>query len=317
MRQTGGIQFVHGRLQFLQNFAGIFAAAKQGDALNSSRFAVQGEGAGGECGADADCADIADDDGNAAGGGQHDVLDVGDIVNPSDAADHHGLLVGIELCAAGIAVVRTERVVNLFHGEAEFLERGRGEFDLILFDEPAEGHDVGDAGNLEKARADDPVLQLAKLHVVEAAAFQAEAVHFADRRGERGDVRHDALGEVGAAQTFEDYLAGEVIVGVVGKRDFDDGQAVNGARPARNHIGNAVERALDRDGDLLLHLLGRLAGHSGDHDDLGIRDIGVGFDLQLPEGIEAQADEGDRENDRDEALFERKSQDSTDHVVSQ
>ena len=111
-----------------------------------------------ECGSDADCTDIADDDGNAAGGGQHDVLDIGDIVNPSDAADHHGLLVGIELCAAGIAVVRTKRVVNLFHGEAEFLERVWRELDLILFDQPAEGHDVGDAGNLKKARADDPVL---------------------------------------------------------------------------------------------------------------------------------------------------------------
>ena len=131
------------------------------------------------------------------------------------------------------------------------------------------------------------------------------------------DVRHDALGQVGTAQAFEDHLTGEVVVCVVGKCELDNGEAVNGARPAGNQVGNAVQRPLDGDGDLLLHLFGRLAGHGGYHDDLCIRDIGICFDLQLPEGIESKADEADRENDRDEALFERKSQDSTDHWMSQ
>ena len=89
-------------------------------------------------------------------------------------------------------------------------------------------------------------------------------------------------------------MPGEVVVGAVGKRQLDDRQPEDRARPPRNHVRHVVERALDRNRDLLFDLLARVAGMDRDDDDAGVGDVGIGFNLELLEGPDAERDEAKR-----------------------
>ena len=73
-------------------------------------------------------------------------------------------------------------------------------------------------------------------------------------------------------------------------------------------FGRAVERALDRHRDLLLHLFGGAARIQRDDDHLRIGNIRIGFDLELLEGPQAGADQRQADQNRDEALLQREAQ---------
>jgi len=50
------------------------------------------------------------------------------------------------------------------------------------------------------------------------------------------------------------------------------------------HMGHSVQLHLEWHGDLLLHLLRRVAGPLRNHLCIGVRDIGIGLDGQVMEG---------------------------------
>ena len=74
------------------------------------------------------------------------------------------LLLVVDHGAAGVLVVGIHGLGDLADRELVLLERQRIDFDLVLLDQAAERRHVGDAGHLQKARRDHPILQLAKLH---------------------------------------------------------------------------------------------------------------------------------------------------------
>ena len=112
-------------------------------------------------------------------------------------------------------------------------------------------------------------------------------------------------GSVDVAQLLEDELPREVVVGAVRERQLDHREAEDRARAARDHVRHVVERALDGNRDLLLDLLARVAGVDRDDHDAGVRDVGIGFDLELLEGPEPERDEAEAEHQRQEPVVER------------
>ena len=74
----------------------------------------------------------------------------------------------VEQRAAGVAGVVLHGVGDLPDAQPVLVEASRIELDLVLADQAAEGHDVGDPLHLQEARRDHPVLDLAQLHRVEA-----------------------------------------------------------------------------------------------------------------------------------------------------
>ena len=103
-------------------------------------------------------------------------------------------------------------------------------------------------------------------------------------------------GQLDAADALLDALAGEVVLDAVAEDERDERQA-EGALAAHDlQPGDAVELALERDGDLLLHLLGGVPGILGDHLRGGVGDVRVGLDRQLGPGIDAE--DGDEQEHR-------------------
>ena len=127
------------------------------------RAIVQAEDAGLGRGADRDAADVLKQDGHAALGRQGDVVDVGDATGSGHPADHHRLLAAADERAAGVAIVRFDRLRDLRDGQLVLLERERIDLDWYCLTEPAEGDDVRHAVHLREPRRDDPVLELAQL----------------------------------------------------------------------------------------------------------------------------------------------------------
>src|SRR5262249_49169158 len=146
---------------------------------------------------------------------------------------------------------------------------------------------------------------LTQLHVVAPVAFELVAVELADRRRERAEPRLRARWKLDLAQLLEHNLPGEVVVDAVLERQLDDREPVDGPRAPGDDVGYAVTNPLDRDRDLLLHLLGGKPRQRRDHNDLRIGDVGVGFDLELPESPDPETDERDAQRDGDESLPQR------------
>ena len=218
------------------------------------------------------------------------------------------LLAVVHHRAAGILVVGRYRRRDPVDGEVVLLERQRIDLDLILLDQPAERHHIGNSGNLQEPRRDDPVLNLPQLDFVEAGgASRLVAVQFADRRGQRAERRLRAVRQFGVAQFLEHHLPGKVVIGAVGERELDDRKPVRWCATGGRSPGDAVESPLDRDRDLLLHLFRRVAGEDGNDDHLRVGDVGIRLDLELAERVDPQADQHQTKRDGDEAIGARRS----------
>ena len=66
---------------------------------------------------------------------------------------------------------------------------------------------------------------------------------------------------------------------------------------------------LDRDGDVALDLLGRLAGALRDDVDQRRHRIGIGLDVELDEADDAGAEQDQQQQDDQHALLQRKGDD--------
>ena len=77
--------------------------------------------------------------------------------------------------------------------------------------------------------------------------------------------------------------------------------------------GRAVELALERNGDLLLDLLGGEARRLGDHLRGGVGDVGIGFDRELGPGIVAVDGGEDADHRHDQALAQREADEPVNH----
>ena len=135
-------------------------------------------------------------------------------------------------------------------------------------------------------------------------------------RAEQGrEARRQSRGQRRAGHPFEDLLAGEVWIGPVLEVHLDGREAVEGDRPERLQARNAVQFDLDRDGDLALHFLGRVAGPLRDQLDVRRREIRIRVDGQILEGPGAPGHQGQRRDHDHERLLEREGDKSGDHTV--
>src|SRR5579872_6988776 len=78
-------------------------------------------------------------------------------------------------------------------------------------------------------------------------------------------------------------------------------------------MGDAVEFDLQRDGDLLLHFLGGMAGPLGDDLGVGVGDVWVGLDGQIVEGDDAPNEKHQRSAENQQAVAQGKIDQAADH----
>ena len=301
--QTVGVEIIHGFVYGTQYLVGILPAAHERDAFHTPDPIVQPEDAGPRCGADRHSTDVLQQHRHTVFRLQCDVLNVGHGLNHTHTADHHRLLAITDQRATGVAVVHLHGVRHVGDCQLVFLERQRIDLDLILLDQTAKDDDLRHPPDLRQAGRDDPVLQLAQRHVVVPVRLDDVAVELADPRRQRPQRRGDAIRQRHIPKFLEDQLPGEVVVSAFAKRQLDDRQPEDRPGPPRNHLWDVVERSLDGDRDLLLDFLAGVAGMDRDDDHPGVGDVGIRFDLELLEGIDAEAGQSQAEDEREESVM--------------
>ncbi len=92
--------------------------------------------------------------------------------------------------------------------------------------------------------------------------------------------------EPSGALTFLDLLTRPVIVGAIQKQHSDIGESKVRYRSQKCDPGDAVQLILQRDSDVALHFLRSVAGPEGNHVNLHVRNIRVGFNREAVEGYD-------------------------------
>ena len=171
LRQPVRVEIVDRVVNGAQDLAGILPAPHEHGALDAADAIVQAEDAGLRRRANGHAAGVPQQHGHTGLCGQRDVPDVVRGLDETDTPDDHRLLAAAHQRAARIAVVHLHRVGDLGDGELVLLEREGIHLDVVFLDDAAEGHDVGDALDLRQPRRDDPVLDLAEIHIVAAVGL--------------------------------------------------------------------------------------------------------------------------------------------------
>ena len=164
--------------------------------------------------------------------------------------------------------------------------------DVVFLGGAAPGVDLHDAGNGEQAPLQYPILHRAQIGQPEMRRpDHLIAVDFANE-ARALDLRHHVVRQVDVLLQIDRGLRQrEIIVDVVLEHDADERQAVERGRADDVDARRRGEPDLDRDGEVALHLLGRLAGRlRGDLQDHRRR-IRIGFDVEPGKGEHAGDDE--------------------------
>ena len=146
-----------------------------------------------------------------------------------------------------------------------------------------------------------------------APAFERVAVDLADRRGEWIETGGCAGRQVDAGDPLLDPLARPVVLDAIDEHQRDQREPERA--PGAHHVqaGDAVERALQRDRDLLLDLLGGVPEVLG-HDLRGrVRDVGVGLDRQLLPRVHPERADHQEHGDDQPALAQARGDELPDH----
>ena len=218
--------------------------------------------------------------------------------------------------------------------------------DEIFLGVAAEGVDAGQPGRALELRRDDPVLHGAQVgrlvgladeviafgrdvaavglqaglavavtDLIQLAVLDGPHEDVAEPGGDRPHLGVHALGQVflRGPQPLGDLLAREVDVGLFSEDGRDLGEAVAAERAGIFEAGDAGERGLDREGDLLLDLIGR--ERRGDDVDLHlvVGDVGNGVDRQLAQRADPEQCRGDGEKQDEPALLDGEGDDASDH----
>jgi hypothetical protein len=238
-------------------------------------------------------------------------------------------------------------VLTLFFSSAS-MTLAKVRLHVILLHVPADGVDAGDVLHAPQLRADDPVLHLAQVgdalevgaeppalrRQVRAVALPARP-SVLDRRAlairrlvlhgphedlaqpgrNRPHAGFDAGREVlpGLAQPLGDLLAGEVDVDIVLEDRRHLREAVARQRSRGLQAGNARQRALDREGHLLLDLDRREPGCDGVDLDLVVGDVRHRVDRQALQRVRAEGRRHRGEQDDQPAIPDREVEEGFQH----
>ena len=248
---------------------------------------------------------------------RHD--DGADVLGRSEqphAANQILLLALFDVVPAGIHIAATERGEDLLEYDAVRLHSGKVDVHLILLDEPAAADHVGDAGRHLQLTLDHPVLEAAQLGWTRMVRDEAKAVQLADRRRQRRQLRLDLRRKIGLLQPLEHPLPREVVVHLIVEGDREKRQAELRVREHPHRMRYAGQHDLERNGDLLLHLLSRVAGHECDHGGLHVGDVGKRLHRQRLKGDDARPDEQHCDQHQEERLIQRKCDELPDHQLA-
>ena len=287
-----GIQFVHGRVDFLQDRGRVLVAEHLDDALHAvvdgmlvvqeAHHAFSLEVAVFEF------AEVGKEDRRAVDGFHDDAAEVFEVLDQAHPAHNVTLFAGGQHAAAAVGVIVFDGLLHLGQGEAIFEHTVRIDFQLELRGQAAEVADRRHARDLLQPGNDHPLVQVSEFPQGMIVALQDIAIDLPRRGGQRIQLRGRVVRQVHALDALPHPLAGPVVLRAIVEDQDDDGQAEG--VPAAHHIQrrDAVQRPLQGDGDLLFDLLGRQAGDLGHHLHGHVGDVRIGIDREPRPAIDAE-----------------------------
>ena len=241
--------------------------------------------------ADLNSRDVRQQDRHAVALREHRLLDIADRSDYADAAHVHGLLPERDRAAADVGVAHRKCADDLRQRQPVGHHLVEVDLGLILLGLAAERRDVGNARHDAQAPLHDPVfdgLELQQIHVGRPDELEAHDLAYAARR--RDDRLH-ALRKGGVLQPIDGLLASKIVVDAVLELQPQKPERIDRVGAHVLQARRARERNLDRNGDVALHLLGRLARVLRDDLDDGRGRIGIGLDVERRRCRHAEAQE--------------------------
>ena len=210
----------------------------------------------------------------------------------------------VDEAARAVGAELPERGLDLAARDVEARHLREVERHAVLAHLPADGDDLGHAGDGEQPGTDHPVDDLPDLHGTCGVAGHGDQHDLAHDRGHGRHLRTGVAGQLLAhhAKPFCDLLPVEVDIGAPVELDVDDGQAHARDRAHAHDPRHAVHRRLQRERDELLDLFRGQAlglGHQSDG-----RPVEVGEDVhrQTAQRDRAIDDEDERCRQHEQAV---------------
>ncbi len=166
------------------------------------------------------------------------------------------------------------------------------DLDVVFLGGAAPGIDLHHARHGEKPPLQDPILHGAQIGQTEMRRpDHLIAVDFADQAGAL-DLRRDVIRQADILLQIDRGLRQrEIIIDAVLKHDAHEGQPIERGRADDVDARRGGKPDFDRDGEIALHLLGRLAGRLGGDFQDHRRRIWIGFDIEPGKCEQAGDDE--------------------------
>src|SRR5580704_3320751 len=264
-----GVDFLNLCFDLGQHFVGVLGAAHHDDRGRDVRIVVTSGDAQPRHKTDLDLGHVLNQDRHPVRLAEHDVFDIGYStalcqiviapgIDQADAADVDRLLTHRDLTTADVDVGIAERGDDLRDGDVVGFELVEIDIDVELLGGAAPAIDRHDAGNGQQPARHDPVLHRAEVGQTEVGRPDDLVADDLADQARLLDLRHLVARQVHALLQVHGRLAvGGVEIYAVPERDADEAQPVEGRRADVDHPGRRVERDLDRDRVVLLHLFGR------------------------------------------------------------
>ncbi len=263
----------------------VLAAQQQHGAFDRVVLAVVAEDAVSLLVGELELAEVAQQDRRAVALGDDDGAEIVERLHHADAAHDEAQVAARDDAAAGADVVGVDGGLDVGERQVEPHELLRVELELELGGEAAEVRDVGDARDLLERGNDDPALDLREVAQSLGVGFERVIVDLPGGRAQGIERRRQPRRQRHVLDALVDALARPVILDALAEHEGDERQPEGALRAHEQKARRAVELALQRDGDALLHLLGREARRLGDDLRAGVGDVRIGFDRELGERI--------------------------------
>ena len=234
---------------------------------------------------------------------------VADIVHRPDLADaaHDGRLrPDVDGVGTDIDIAVVQPVEHLLQGESVGQQAIEIDIDVVGLGLATPAGHVDHAGHRLQAALQDPILDRLEIgHRVARRSDHPVTIDFADRAGRR-QCRLGAVGQgLELRQAIRDLLRRRRIGHVVGELHLHVRQAEQGDGADRLDVRQPRHLDLDRDRDVTLDLLGRLAGILRDDVDQRRHRIRIRLDVERLVGEQPADHHHGGENQHENALLER------------
>ena len=286
-RQAATVELIDLGMNVIEHDGRVGAALEQHNALHHIVLVVHAHRALTRRMRLRDTRHVTDGHGSLATHGNDHILNLLRIAQQADTANDEGLFAAAHQTTADVAVGLGQCIAHIVQRQTQAVKLLGVHFNVELLDEAANAHHVGHALHLLEHAHHMPFLLGAQLRQGVPVALQAIVENLAQRGVVGRHFRRHAVGQICLRQTLRNLGTRSEAFRVVVKDQVDHGETEIALRTQRYQTRRAVEFTLQRLRDLALHFLGSQARSLGDHADLHIGHVRVGFDGRLQIGVDA------------------------------